>query len=36
MVYFPKITAAGQDELKVVFEQMFGDRGELNFQVFEE
>lgn len=32
MVYFPKIVAAGQKEIKVVFEQMFGDRGELTFQ----
>jgi len=33
MVYFPRITAAGQDRLKVAFEQMFGDRGELEFRV---
>lgn len=31
MIYFPKIVAAGQDELKVAFEQMFGDRGTLSF-----
>lgn len=33
MVYFPKIVAAGQQELKLAFEQMFGDRGTLNFSV---
>lgn len=33
MVYFPKIVAAGQSHLKVQFEQMFGDRGELKFKV---
>lgn len=33
MVYFPKIVAAGQDNLKVVFENMFGDRGDLEFRV---
>lgn len=33
MVYFPKITAAGQARLKVAFEQMYGDRGELEFRV---
>lgn len=33
MVYFPKIVAAGQKELKVAFEQMFGDRGTLSFSV---
>jgi len=33
MVYFPKLTAAGQSQLKVTFEQMFGDRGELTFNV---
>ena len=32
MVYFPKIIAAGQEELKLSFEQMFGDRGELKFR----
>lgn len=32
MVYFPKIVAAGQTHLKVVFENMFGDRGEMNFK----
>ena len=31
MVYFPKIVAAGQENLKVVFENMFGDRGDLEF-----
>ena len=31
MVYFPKIVAAGQENLKVVFENMFGDRGDLQF-----
>ncbi len=31
MVYFPMIVAAGQKELKVAFEQMFGDRGTLKF-----
>jgi hypothetical protein len=31
MVYFPKIVAAGQSQLKVAFEQMFGDRGTLTF-----
>lgn len=36
MVYYPKIVAAGQDRLKVVFEQMFGDRGELEFQVYDQ
>ena len=33
MVYFPKIVAAGQEHLRVAFEQMFGDRGELKFKV---
>ena len=33
MIYFPKITAAGQDTLTVRFEQMFGDRGEMHFRV---
>ncbi len=33
MVYFPKIVSAGQTHLRVVFEQMFGDRGELKFKV---
>lgn len=32
MVYFPKIVAAGQQDLRVVFERMFGDRGELTFR----
>jgi hypothetical protein len=32
MVYFPKIVSLGQSELKVTFEQMFGDRGELTFK----
>lgn len=31
MVYFPKIVAAGQKKLKVAFEQMYGDRGDLTF-----
>ncbi|MFA5506417.1 MAG: hypothetical protein WC314_20205 [Vulcanimicrobiota bacterium] len=31
MVYFPKIVAAGQQKLQVVFENMFGDRGDLEF-----
>jgi hypothetical protein len=31
MVYFPKIVAAGQQNLKIVFENMFGDRGDLEF-----
>ena len=31
MVYFPKITAAGQSKLRIAFEQMFGDRGTLTF-----
>lgn len=33
MIYFPKIVAAGQTHLRVVFEQMFGDRGEMKFKV---
>ena len=31
MVYFPKIVAAGQGQLRIAFEQMFGDRGTLTF-----
>jgi hypothetical protein len=31
MVYFPKIVAAGQSQLRIAFEQMFGDRGTLTF-----
>lgn len=33
MVYFPKIVAAGQSKLRIAFEQMFGDRGTLVFEV---
>jgi hypothetical protein len=36
MVYFPKIVALGQENLKVVFENMFGDRGDLRFRVHNE
>lgn len=32
MVYFPKIVAAGQSQLRIAFEQMFGDRGTLTFK----
>lgn len=31
MVYFPKIVAVGQRELRIALEQMFGDRGTLKF-----
>ncbi len=31
MVYFPKIVAQGQRDLRIAFEQMFGDRGTLTF-----
>lgn len=32
MVYFPKIVAAGQKDLRIVFENMFGDQGDLRFK----